>query len=568
MLNEILRRLRSFAELISVERVKVYLLAVVGIVALYTVLFHRYYPILEGRPISWAGSLLFVMQTVTTVGYGELLPFRNEWTSLFSVLMMTTGIVMFFVAVPVLLTPLLSRVLHGTPPRRTARTLEDHVVIIGYDDTVRSILESLRIAHVPVVVIEEDESTAMQAYARYRGAVHVIWGDPGLASTRTAASLDAARHVIVVGSEQRAANTVLAIRDRTPAELIAVVDDPAFDRYLRYAGAEYVLSPKHMTGRMLARYGFVAADVESVADATPPDSVLSRPARHGQDLRLVKAPVLRGSPAIDRSIAEIGFYAKYGVEPLILWRGGRFTVFPGADEEVDASAMLFLLGRSEEIADAIEHELRMPAPGDRHAVIAGFGDVGSAAYRELAARGIDCTVIDPRDHEVPTVIGRAEDEAVLKRSGIEAAQLLVVAVNDDAVNIFTTLMARNLNPDLKIVARANHAGAVDRLYRAGADFVALQPTIGGQVVAGVVLADRVRILLDLPNGQRVVQRRWMRGYPRTVGWLEKLTGVVVIGIEGSGGVVVRPESTYTFREGDRVMLIGGVNELRRGIRLM
>ncbi len=235
---------------------------------------------------------------------------------------------------------------------------------------------------------------------------------------------------------------------------------------------------------------------------------------------------------------------------------------------VDASAMLFLLGRAEEIADAIEHELRVPDDGNRHAVIAGFGDVGSAAYRELVARRIDCTVIDPHDHEVPTVIGRAEDEAVLKRSGIEAAQLLVVAVNDDSVNIFTTLIARNLNPDLKIVARANHAGAVDRLYRAGADFVALQPTIGGQVVAGIVLADRLRILLDLPNGQRVVQRRWMHEYPRTAGWLEKHTGVVVVGIEGAEGVVVRPGPEYLFREGDRVMLIGGVKELRRCIRLM
>jgi voltage-gated potassium channel len=374
--------------------------------------------------------------------------------------------------------------------------------------------------------------------------------------------------VVVVGNERWAANTVLAVRDRTPAELIAIVDDPAFDRYLRYAGAEYVLSPKHMTGRMLARHGFVAADVEAVADATPPDSIFRRQPRHGHDLVLVKAPVPRGSPVVDRTLAEIGFFSKYGVVPLILWRGGRFTLLPGEDAVVDASAMLFLLGRTEEIGDAIERELRVPGDGDRRAVIAGFGDVGWAAHRELASRGIDCTVIDPHDHEVPTVIGRAEDEAVLKRSGIETAQLLVAAVNDDAVNIFTTLLARNMNPDLKILARANHASAVDRLYRAGADFVALQPAIGGQVVAGIVLADRVRILLDLPNGQRVVQRRWMREYPHTVGWLEEHTGAVVVGVEGEEGVVVRPGPDHTFREGDRVMLIGGVKELRRCIRLM
>lgn len=568
MLNELLHRFRSFAELVSVERVRVYLLVLAGIVGVYTVLFHQYYPVLEGRPISWIGSLLFVVETLSTTGYGDLVPFANELTSLFAVLMMTTGVMMFFMAVPVLLTPFIARVIRSTPPRRTSRPLENHVVIVGYDDTARSIIESLRIGDVPVVVIEESEARAMEAYTRYRGEAHVVWGDPGLASTGVAASIAEARYVVVVGREQQTANTLLAIRDRTPAELIAVVDDPAFDRYLRYAGAEYVLSPKHMTGRMLARHGFVAADVESVADAAPADSFFRRPSWHGEELVLVKAPILRGSPAIDRTLAEIGFYPKYGVEPLILWRSGQFSLLPGDDAVVDASAMLFLLGRAGEIANAIERELRVPDDGDRHAVIAGFGDVGSAAFRELSARGIACTVIDPHDHEVPTVIGRAEDEGNLKRSGIETARLLVAAVNDDAVNIFTALMARNLNPDLKIVARANHAGAVDRLYRAGADFVALQPTIGGQVIAGIVLADRVRILLDLPNGQRVVQRRWMHEYPQTVGWLEERTGAAVVGVEGAEGVLIRPGPGYAFREGDRVVLIGGVKELRRCIRLM
>ena len=87
--------------------------------------------------------------------------------------MMATGVVLFFMAVPVLLTPFISRMIRDTPPRRTSRALEDHVVIIGYDDTVRSILESLRVGDVPVVVVEEDEATAMQAYTRYRGDAHV-----------------------------------------------------------------------------------------------------------------------------------------------------------------------------------------------------------------------------------------------------------------------------------------------------------------------------------------------------------------------------------------------------------
>jgi Trk K+ transport system NAD-binding subunit len=568
MLNDLVARLRSFAGWASTERVRLYLVSLVAILVALTVAFHELYPVLEGRPISWTGSVLFVVETLSTTGYGDLLPFSNELTSLLAVLMMGTGVVLFFMAVPVLLTPYIARVIRATPPRRTGRSFQDHLVVFGYDDTVRAILESLRIGDIPVVVVVEDEATALRAYERHREDAYVVWGDAGAASTQAAASLGAARYAVVVGSEQEVANAVLAIRDRTRAEVITIVDDPAYDRYIRYAGAEYVLSPKHMVGRMLARFGFIAVDVESVADAVPAAPFLDRSFHSGDELVLVKAPVLRGSLAVDRTLDEIGFYPRFGVAPLILWRSGAFTLLPPGDAVVDASSMLFLLGRSGDVADAIERELAVPAPDGRRAVIAGFGEVGEAAYRELASRGLDCTVIDPREHEVRTVVGRAEDEAILKRSGIADARLLVVAVNDDAANIFTTLMARNLNPDLKIAARANHAGAVDRLYRAGADFVALQPTVGGQVVAGIVLADRVRVLLDLPNGQRVVQRRWMHRSERTTGWLERTTDAVVVGIEGAGGAVVLPARDHPLREGDRVMLIGGVTELRHCIRLM
>lgn len=568
MLSDLVDGFRGLGRFVSARRVGLYLLLLAVIVAGFTVLFHAAYPVLEGRPISWIASLLFVVETLSTTGYGDLLPFSNDLTALFATVVMTTGVLLFFMAVPVLLTPYIARVIRSTPPRTVSRHLADHAVCIGYDDTVRALIESLLVGNVPVVIVEEDEARAMEAFRRFGATAHVLWGDPGAASTQEAASLGTARHVVVVGSEQHAANTLLAVRDGTPAALIAVVDDPGFDRYLRYAGAEYVLSPKHMVGRMLARHGFVAADVEAVADATPADSVFAPTSREGRELVLVKAPVLRGSAVIDRRLDEIRFFSKYGVEPLVLWRGGRFTLLPKGEVVVEANSMLFLLGRGMDVAEAIEHELRMPEREERRAVIAGYGDVGSAAYHELAGRGVECSVMDPRPHGVPGVVGRAEDEAVLKRSGVEDASLLVAAVNDDAVNIFVTLMARNMNPDLRIVARANHAGAVDRLYRAGADFVALQPTIGGQVVGGIVLRDRVRILIDLPDGQRVVQRRWMRDYPGTVGELERRSGAVVVGVEGAERVLVRPQPGYVFREGDRVMLVGGVKELRRCIRLM
>ncbi|MGD9936800.1 MAG: TrkA family potassium uptake protein [Methanoregulaceae archaeon] len=560
MFGRVIGWFRSFLQLVSTQRVKVYLLFFGATVAVYTALFHHFYPLLEGRALTWTESLQFVMQTLTTVGYGELLPFENELTSLFSIVMMATGVVMIFMVVPLILTPYLSRFVRDTPPRRTTRPLEDHIVIIGFDETVRSLVEGLQFTDRPVVIVAEDEESAMKAHRRYRWQAHVIWGDPVLSSTQEAAWIGRARSVVVTGEVRTAANTILAVRGKTDAQVIAVVDDPAFDRYLRYAGAEIVLSPKYSTGLVLARYGLAPQEQQQVPD-------LVEPAQE-HVFWIIKAPILRGSPAINRTLADLALFENHHVLPLILWRGGVFQFMPGPEEVVDSSAMLFLVGRAPDLERVMELELRVRGGMDRKAVITGFGDVGVAVHRELSERDILCTVVDPRELPFPSVVGDAEEEEVLVRSGIEDAHLLVTTVNDDEVNIFTVLMARNLNPSLKILARANHPGAVDRLYRAGANFVALQPMIGGQMIARTVLADRVQVLLDLPDGQRVVKVRFTRPRPRAVRWLEGRSGVSVIGIEGGTRSVLRPGPDEMFAAEDRLLLIGGVKELRRCLRLM
>ncbi|HZD42774.1 MAG TPA: NAD-binding protein, partial [Methanomicrobiales archaeon] len=140
-----------------------------------------------------------------------------------------------------------------------------------------------------------------------------------------------------------------------------------------------------------------------------------------------------------------------------------------------------------------------------------------------------------------------------------------VALNDDDVNIFTTLMARNLNPSLRILARANEPASVDKLYRAGADYVALLPAIGGQVIASIILSDRVAVLLDLPDRQKVVMKHVMRHVPTSVGEVERRSGATVLGIERPGESIVRPATTTSVREGDALVVLGRNETLKRFI---
>jgi Trk K+ transport system NAD-binding subunit len=141
-------------------------------------------------------------------------------------------------------------------------------------------------------------------------------------------------------------------------------------------------------------------------------------------------------------------------------------------------------------------------------------------------------------------------------------------VNSAGVNIYTTLVARNLNPSVKILARASEPAAVEKLYKAGADYVALLPTIGGQVIAGIILEDIVRVLVDLPHGQKILMKHLARHAGTTVAELGRRSGVRIVGIEGSGRSVVRPGPGEVIRNGDSVIAVGANEDLRRLIRFI
>ncbi|NYT06963.1 MAG: potassium transporter TrkA, partial [Methanomicrobiales archaeon] len=182
--------------------------------------------------------------------------------------------------------------------------------------------------------------------------------------------------------------------------------------------------------------------------------------------------------------------------------------------------------------------------------------------------GIECVAIDQKAHDITQVLGNAEDEAALREAHIEDAKFFIIALNDDDLNIFTTLIARDLNPGLRILARANEPASVPKLYRAGADYVALLPSIGGQVIGGVVLSDIVYVILNLPNAQKVVRKKVEMSISRSVGWVEKQSGVRIAGIEGISRSVVSPEKDELLVEGDSLIAIGYAADLKRLIDIV
>lgn len=155
---------------------------------------------------------------------------------------------------------------------------------------------------------------------------------------------------------------------------------------------------------------------------------------------------------------------------------------------------------------------RMQRAVDRmrgHFIVCGYGRVGRTVSRELEGEGAAFVVVD-RNEEleeelvrdgVVNIIGDATSDDTMKAAGIDRAKALVCALDSDANNVFVTIVARALSPDVYIVARASQATAADRMYKAGADRVVSPYVSSGRHMALLALRPRVVDYMDVATDE-------------------------------------------------------------------
>src|SRR5262245_20211409 len=131
-----------------------------------------------------------------------------------------------------------------------------------------------------------------------------------------------------------------------------------------------------------------------------------------------------------------------------------------------------------------------------HYLICGFGRVGQQVAHDLAADGARFVVIDENPDtraaaeamDLLAIPGKGSDDEVLHEAGIERACGVIACMDSDAENVFTTLSARELRPDIPIVARAASESSERKLLRAGADEVVSPYKASGRTMAHLALS--------------------------------------------------------------------------------
>ena len=216
-----------------------------------------------------------------------------------------------------------------------------------------------------------------------------------------------------------------------------------------------------------------------------------------------------------------------------------------------------------------------------HVIICGFGRIGVMLAKDLKDGGVDFLILERNDARVAQAEGLgylvlqadAADETALKTAGIERARVLATVLPDDSVNVFVTLSARSLNPDLQIIARGEAPTTESKLIYAGADKVVLPTHIGAERMAEMILypetarfirgSERMRdfdkTLRDLGLQLELVTVPDKAGaIGQTIGDIEQKGrgGFFVIQLDRrSGDTLTRPEHSVKIEAGDGVLIV-------------
>jgi voltage-gated potassium channel len=214
-----------------------------------------------------------------------------------------------------------------------------------------------------------------------------------------------------------------------------------------------------------------------------------------------------------------------------------------------------------------------------HYIICGYGRVGRQIAGELTREAVSFVLLDVNQPSldlaaaegIPVVHGNATEDLVLRQAGIERARGLIAAVANDADNIFITLSARALRPELPIVARANYEDAVHKLRLAGATRVVSPYTMAGQQMALLAVrpaaVDFVETLLRGAGGSllledvRVAAGSALEHVSITAARERFAGGATLAAVQRAGRLLAPPPADLALQAGDVIAIVGTDEQL-------
>lgn len=217
-----------------------------------------------------------------------------------------------------------------------------------------------------------------------------------------------------------------------------------------------------------------------------------------------------------------------------------------------------------------------------HVIICGFGRLGQDLAIQLAHRGIPYIVVDvdpqkiqeASDGGILAIQGDATLEDVLADAQLPSARALATVLPSDAENVFITLTARNLRPDIQIIARSEQESSCRKLRQAGADKIVMPHRVGAQRMERMILrpttADLIELFAEASHLEMELDEFRISSTSSLVGTsladskIKEQFNLLVIGIKNdSGEFRFNPKPEEIIQNEDILLVIGQVSDINR-----
>ena len=536
------------------------LLFLLVVVAIFTVLFHVLMVRVEGQEYSWFTGVYWTFTVMSTLGFGDI-TFHTDIGRAYSMVVLFTGVILLLIVLPFAFirsfyAPWLEAQLKLRAPREVARTTVGHVIIGSYEAIAAGLVDRLRLLGIPYFVIEPDPTRAAQLHA---DDIRTVAGNTDDKLTFERLRANQARLVLANLDDVVNTSMALTVREVAPnVPIAALAENPDSIDILELADCTRVLPLKQRLGHQLAlraNLGHTEAHV------------LGR----FHDLLIAEFPA-HDTPLSGKTIEESQIRDITGVTVVGIWDRAKMLPVSGTTLISDRSVPV-VVGTRQMIDDLNEY-LHRSVPHEGPVLVLGCGKVGRAATRALKERGARVHVIEKNPEvakkigDLPDrlIVGDANNRELMDEAGIMEAPSVLLTTNDDAMNIYLSVYARRLRPDVLIVSRLTHERNVEAIHRAGADLALSYATLGIESVLSLVL-ERESVILG--EGVELLDVRLPRSLVgKTLGEssISDACGMHVVVIHEMDRVVTNPPADHVLTAGCDLAMIGDQRQLERFVK--
>ncbi len=521
-----------------------FLAVLIGMILTYTVIFH-FIMDYEDQDHTLISGLYWTLVTMSTLGFGDI-TFESDLGRVFTIIVILSGTLFLLVLLPFTFiqffyAPWMESQAQASVPQNLPESEHDHILLTQLDPVTEALIKKLeQFGHSYALIVEELDQTRRLHDQNYR----VMHGDLDDPETYEAARLGRAAMLVSTLSDAEDTTVCITARgvsDTTP--IVTTVEDPISKQIHEMAGASDVIRLPEIMGQALAR-------CSSGGDAIT-HTVASFGTLHLAEANAAKTPLV-GKTLRENRLGDLG------VSVAGLWERGEFKP-AGPDSVVGPNTVLMVVGSEEQLLNYDEH-FAIYAVTDEPVILIGSGRIGKATAEALEERGVKYRVIeqDPRRviDPVNTIVGNAADPEILEQAGIATTPTVIITTNDDDTNLYLTLLCRQSNPDVEIIARCTLDKHVKALHKAGADFVQSYASIGASSIFNLLQKSRVVTVTQGLDVFRVNVPEEVVGKQIMECGIREKTGCTIIGYHDGETLQPNPRPDTVLEKGREMLMIG------------